>query len=137
MTNLTEQWKKGELPEGMYYFKLPNGETMAGTDYCLATYLLTRDSNRCEVLAEVPSYEEWQKHRKTLLKTQEKNCDLEIINTKLKELLKECYSINEMVIHTFNWLETIVTPSQKHICPKVVGGINRTQQSIKQALGEE
>ena len=30
MTNLTEQWKKGELPEGVYYFKLPNGETMIG-----------------------------------------------------------------------------------------------------------
>ena len=58
-------------------------------------------------------------------------------NTKLKDLLKECYFINEMVIHTFNWLETIVTPSQKYICPKVVGGINKTQQRINQILGED
>lgn len=58
-------------------------------------------------------------------------------NAQLKAVLKECYLINEMSIHTFNWLETIVTPSQKYICPKVVGGINKTQQSIKQALGEE
>ena len=58
-------------------------------------------------------------------------------NNKLKDLLKECYFINEMVIHTFNWLETIVTPSQKYICPKVVGGINKTQQRINQVLGED
>lgn len=41
----------------------------------------------------VPSYEQWQKHRKTLLKTQEKNCVLEIKNKQLKELLKECKHI--------------------------------------------
>lgn len=75
MTDLTELWKKGELPEGFYYFKLPNGETMVGTDYCLATYLLTTHSDRCEVLGEVPSYEEWQ------AKLEE--------NAQLKELLKE------------------------------------------------
>ena len=61
MTNLTELWKKGELPDGVYYFKLPNGETMIGNDYCLATYLLTKDCGKCEVLSEVPSYDEWQR----------------------------------------------------------------------------
>lgn len=81
MTNLTEQWKKGELPEGVYYFKLPNGETMIGTDYCLATYLLTTDSNRCEVLDQVPSYEQWQ------AKLEE--------NTKLKERLYEFAEANQ------------------------------------------
>lgn len=104
MTNLTEKWKKGELPEGMYYFKLPNGETMAGTDYCLATYLLTKDSNRCEVLAEVPSFEQWKSSDKLILTLMDnikeksdllqramvKNVELKEENTKLKELLKEC-----------------------------------------------
>lgn len=96
MTNLTEKWKKGELPEGMYYFKLPNGETMAGTDYCLATYLLTKDSNRCEVLAPVPSYEEWQRilHYASKYEHEYTSCamdyeNLKQENTKLKELLKE------------------------------------------------
>ena len=49
-----------------------------------------RPRNGERIIEQVPSYEQWQKHRKTLLKTQEKNCDLEIINTQLKELLKEC-----------------------------------------------
>lgn len=53
---------------------------------------------------------------------------------KFKEILKECYSINEMIIHTFNWLETIVTPSQKYICPKVVSGIEKIQKEIKEVL---
>ena len=55
---------------------------------------------------------------------------------KLKELLKECYTINETMIRTFNWLETIVTPSQKNICPKVVSGIEKVQKEIKEVLGE-
>ena len=49
-----------------------------------------RPRNGERIIEQVPSYEQWQKHRETLLKTQEKNCDLEIINIQLKELLKEC-----------------------------------------------
>lgn len=91
MTNLTEKWKKGELPNGWYYVRLIRGEHRID--------LYINDKNEwidCPddiidtVVCEVPSYEEWQKHRKTLLKTQEKNCDLEIKNKQLKDLLKEC-----------------------------------------------
>ena len=86
---LTEQWKKGELPNGWYWVK---GIKSEGIYAYTAEYLnnMYRPINGEIIIEQVPSYEEWQKHRKTLLKTQEKNCDLEIINTQLKELLKEC-----------------------------------------------
>ena len=86
---LTEQWKKGELPNGWYWVKWIRAE---GIYAYTAEYLnnMYRPRNGERIIEQVPSYEQWQKHRKTLLKTQEKNCDLEIINTQLKELLKEC-----------------------------------------------
>ena len=86
---LTEKWKQGELPEGWYYVK---GNRAEGIYAYTAEYLnnMYRPRNGERIIEQVPSYEQWQKHRKTLLKTQEKNCDLEIINTQLKELLKEC-----------------------------------------------
>ena len=90
MTNLTEyNW---------YYCKMKNGDIQMlerGADYFLSGDVPLLNNEVESVLAEVPSYEEWQKHRKTLLKTQEKNCDLEIINKQLKELLKECRYILE------------------------------------------
>ena len=86
---LTEQWKQGELPNGWYWVK---GIKAEGIYAYTAEYLnnMYRPRNGERIIEQVPSYEQWQKHRKTLLKTQEKNCDLEIINTQLKELLKEC-----------------------------------------------
>ena len=86
---LTEQWKKSELPEGWYYVK---GNRAEGIYAYTAEYLnnMYRPRNGERIIEQVPSYEQWQKHRKILLKTQEKNCDLEIINTQLKELLKDC-----------------------------------------------
>ena len=85
MTDLTQQWKKGELPNGWYWVK---GIRAEGIYAYTAEYLnnMYRPRNGERIIEQVPSYEQWQKHRKT----QEKNCDLEIINTQLKELLKEC-----------------------------------------------
>ena len=87
--HLTQQWKKGELPNGWYWVK---GIRAEGIYAYTAEYLnnMYRPRNGERIIEQVPSYEQWQKHRKTLLKTQEKNCDLEIINTQLKELLKDC-----------------------------------------------
>ena len=87
--DLTQQWKKGELPNGWYWV---NGIRAEGIYAYTAEYLnnMYRPRNGERIIEQVPSYEQWQKHRKTLLKTQEKNCALEIINTQLKELLKEC-----------------------------------------------
>lgn len=83
MTNLTEKWDKGELPDGWYYVK--DKRDIIRIDYFADIWDYTDVDEVNEVLDEVPTFEQWQKHRKTLLKTQEKNCDLEIINTQLKE----------------------------------------------------
>ena len=57
---LTKQWKKGELEDGCYYVRTDNGienweyiYTHLGFGYC--------EDKIKEVLAPVPSYEEWQK----------------------------------------------------------------------------
>ena len=63
---LTEQWKKGELPDGFYYFKMPDGAIEIASEYRLIRYNLTKDSSKIEVLAPVPSYEEWQELQKNL-----------------------------------------------------------------------
>ena len=156
--NLTEKWNKGKLPEGFYWVEFQDGEilptTFSNQHGFICCDSLCDEENIKQILAKMPSFREYQKLLSDQLAKDEGveiNAELEnrinlerelckrVLeeNAQLKAVLKECYLINEAAIHTFNWLETIVTPSQKHICPKVVGGINKTQQSIKQALGEE
>jgi hypothetical protein len=90
---LTEKWKKGELKEGWYYirnkahsikfnqmaFFMVFGEVSYWTN--------CKDEDVEEVLAPVPSYEEWNQLRKFL---EEFNA-LEVANEneQLKDLLKE------------------------------------------------
>ena len=65
MTDLTEQWKKGELKEGWYYIELNEPFDKIHKDisyYSLGSFDIEVDSNYIiEVLEPVPSYEEWQK----------------------------------------------------------------------------
>jgi hypothetical protein len=75
MSDLTEQWKKGELPEGDYY--ISNGDEIYPDYYDRAEgFLKTYDYGVRRVIAEVPDYVEWR------AKLEE--------NAQLKELLKEC-----------------------------------------------
>lgn len=91
MTNLTEQWKKGELPLGHYYVVCSKNDTVeilqnrvqivscnkVGITYDFPDYWEVK-----QVLAEVPSYELWKAvHEQWEVLLEE--------NTKLKELLKE------------------------------------------------
>ena len=106
MTNLTKQWKKGELPDGFYYvylkhlrlFDIATSSTLFG--------ILERGNENClEVLAPVPSYEEWQELKEAsdglsnlmskslmnrFVKADEEREKLAEENQQLKELLKEC-----------------------------------------------
>ena len=101
---LTEQWKKGELPLGMYYVKMPLGVEIL-SDYSLYKYKLTRDDDSIEVLAPAPSYEEWQK----VLNIDFNNEVLRLENQQLKELLKECkpYVTRNVVFATVNRAEVV------------------------------
>ncbi len=113
MTDLTEKWKKGELPDGWYYVQLKEGVYADNvksiimdyytefSDFMKHPYLIE------QVLAPVPSYDEWQasekynKHLEEVIKIYERKDkqatetsiaynELAEENTKLKELLKEC-----------------------------------------------
>ena len=103
MTDLTEQYQKGELPSRddghcwlAYYIKHKDGYIHA--DSLWRGQWGTADRNSIEeILAKVPSYEEWQKlkefadysiHNRDEL-TRQINFWMQE-NTKLKELLKEC-----------------------------------------------
>jgi len=100
MTDLTEQWKKGELPEGVYYCDTGNTvETLFtwGKNYHQLTnnkdevYIPEMDD--CEVLAPVPSYEEYLESESHCAVYSELNKQLKEQNAQLKELLKECRNI--------------------------------------------
>ena len=70
-TTLTEQWKKGELERGWYYVLCEDEVEMLEWegDYFLSGDVpLIGDGDACikEVLAPVPSYEEWQQLKELL-----------------------------------------------------------------------
>ena len=86
---LTEQWRKGELDKTFYYIKYNDDSIRTdlsigkanGLDFCNSKEVK-------EVLAPVPSYEEWQQLHKFL---EEFNAlDVAKENQRLKELLREC-----------------------------------------------
>lgn len=104
MTNLTEKWKKGELPEGYYYCKTENGveilRTWRGIDGYLnfenmCNEVFISSMRDCEILAEVPSFEEWQQLKKWC---EEFNA-LEVAkeNTKLKENIHSMLFTDDVV----------------------------------------
>jgi hypothetical protein len=108
MTDLTEQWKKGELPEGWYWV-----DCYSVDGVCMLEYIPQHNGFGYEeknliqrVLAPVPSYEEWKasekynKHLEEVIKIYERKDkqatetsiaynELVEENAKLKELLKE------------------------------------------------
>lgn len=63
--DLTEQWKNGELEQGYYYTKYTPSVGKPFVEIELRNYLIdlakVRDANTVEVLAPVPSYEEWMR----------------------------------------------------------------------------
>jgi len=82
MTNLTEQWNKGKLPEGDYYIKRRNGDTPYDNIDSHGVWRNSIDEDIIEVLGRVPSFELWKavhEQWKVLLAE----------NARLKELLKE------------------------------------------------
>ena len=130
MTNLTEQWKKGELPSGMYYIEFKDG-CIAKDVYAFGSWGNINEHFLKQVLAPVPSYEEWQLASEQLNKNgvwytersykelkKEKRA-LEVLvgnrdntiqelreeNQKLKELLKECKDELEGFDNISEWNE--------------------------------
>lgn len=61
MTDLTDKWKKGKIPEAWYYVKdIHNKESLDRYFKETDNFEYLEDWEVDEVLAPVPSYEEWQ-----------------------------------------------------------------------------
>ena len=96
MNDLTEQWKKGELPEGHYYVK-DGGNMIAeyidGYFYNDGNPMTSFSGGVDEVLAPVPSYDELQNMNEAVNQAMSANIKLVEENAQLKELLKECQNM--------------------------------------------
>lgn len=99
MNDLTEQYQKGELPDGMYYMENTRGIiSMVGHSKAFPCY------NVKQILASVPTYEEWKRilHYAGKYECEYTSCvmdfeNLKEENTKLKELLKDARNVLKMV----------------------------------------
>ena len=143
MTNLTEQYQKGELPVGAYYVKYYNDSISPSIDIYRRIYSLKKESvlkftiNQIEeVLAEVPSYEEYLSLTYAKEEDERIIAEYEAENTQLKELLKEC----EL------WFTGVVGNMNDKNCGEhnrnlPIGNFEHVfkvfSQKIKQVLGEE
>lgn len=57
---LTEQWRSGNLKNSFYYLKFPDTETAEIHNlYDMERFRYVQDSEKIEVLDEVPSYDEY------------------------------------------------------------------------------
>lgn len=95
MTDLTEQWRKGELPDGWYWVKKKTCEEYIDKVYFWYDTFIDGDvpldnDKVIEVLAHVPSYEEWQALNGNMDSTMQTNKALCKKLAELKELLREC-----------------------------------------------
>ena len=92
---LTEQWEKGELHNGYYWIRLSWGGMIIMAYHTAFDGLFELDDHYydsdeiSEVLAPVPSYDEWQASYNCMLE----NEVLRLKNAQLKELLKECKEV--------------------------------------------
>lgn len=126
MTNLTEQWEKGELPSGRYWVKMSYQGAIIplyysedyGFEYDDHFYDFEEIS---EVLAEVPSYEEWQDVKDDLA-----TCDKDLNNVceQKEELYEENEQLKELLKRSRKYLSEQDTPY------KLIA-------KIDQVLGEE
>lgn len=98
MTDLTDKWQKGELPDGWYYVQLKEGVYADNVKSIIMDYytefsdFMKHPYLTEQVLEPVPSYDEWFKIKNLASLTsllQEKNIECLHRENKLKELLKE------------------------------------------------
>lgn len=92
--SLTEQWKRGELERGWYYVLLFSNEeyiTFIDGNWVVDDRLIGADIK--EVLAPVPSWEQWQSLNELLDSMRGTNKALAHRLNLCKDLLKECREV--------------------------------------------
>lgn len=159
MTDLTDKWKKGELPEGVYYVLYYKNDT-AEVDIYRRVYSLYNESEVrftipqvTKILAEVPTFDEWKasekynKHLEEVIKIYERKDKqatetsiaynkLAEENDKLKELLKECreFFYENLIDSEFHFSYGLGSNIKKQSC---IRSLSNLKTKINQALGED
>ena len=124
MTNLTEKWKKGELPDGWYWCECYNEEIKKlyydGDCFELDDpetknyYFFTKkDGAEIAILEKVPSYDEWQAsenyidYLKQCISIYERK-DKQATETSIayNELLEENTNLKELLMSARNYLKS-------------------------------
>lgn len=109
--NLTELWEKGELEVDQYYYvKYADGSVEI--QLYVGGFLMRTDNRVVEVLALVPTFEDWQELRDVLNTHKDycccqKNEVLLLENQQLKELLWSCQAYFNNQLND-NWAKSIV-----------------------------
>lgn len=144
MTNLTEQWNKGKLPEGDYYIKRRNGFLPYDNIDSYGVWRNSIDEDIIEVLAPVPSYEQWQEYKDandsmfdTIKMLNKDNYKLEKENTQLKNLLKLNNVLNKGSKAIYAWLKEDTAGEQKKLCADMFDKTVEMMSEINQVLGED
>ena len=154
MNNLTEQWNKGKLPEGDYYIKRRNSSTLYDNIDSHGVWRNSIDEDIIEVLAEVPSYEQWEKTEKRSWLVPEFDNEIDELNDTIEGLEKENVQLKKWC-EEFNALEVAkeniklkellkecrdeIEYLRKHYKGNIDHFKNNTRldKEINQALGEE
>ncbi len=145
---LTEQWKKGELPSGEYYIKLKDKRIFIAY-YNGKEFRSLYNSDIAEIIAEVPTYDEWKqlkKYERIVKSYYGKPIDYDIacetVNKLLdeKNFLKEEISgykrltaqLKELLKSALSWL-----PDGSKLRGMRYAQLQSIKRKINQVLGEE
>ena len=91
---LTADWKAGKLETGWYYLKFENGDIEMQNN-CIGGFLMSCNNRVVQVLAPVPTYDEYKDMQAELAEHRNHCCcsENEVMRLKLaemEELLREC-----------------------------------------------
>lgn len=149
MTDLTEQFKKGELKLGEHYYYTTIFSPTVHIQNFTRDVTSSQDFKEtvAEVLAPVPSYEEWQATEKRSWLVPEFDNEIDELNdtieelqkenTKLKELLKDCRrQFEEVALYRYDVADDDQEDWFK-ISTEQAGIANKMITKIDQALGED
>ena len=93
MTDLTEQWKRGELPEGEKYIQLMDDRIFTAY-FNGKEFREVYNSDIKEILAEVPIFDELRANQKWIKSLEEK---IKIYERKDKQAIETSIAYNELV----------------------------------------
>ncbi len=131
---LTEQWKKGKLEDGRYYFRHKDNSTPFAWFGSKKVYDGYSNDEVVEVLTPVPSYEELEE-----LKIDNHNLNAWIKNfqPKYKEIEKENQQLKWLLLECREWIEFLSVKMKAEKSPKNAMYFEVMLTKIDNAIGEK